>query len=75
MGMCYNGALVMPGSYAVMDEEEMTYVDGGGTLKVKASKSTVRTICRAGVALIGAAIGQLLEVLYWHKLYQGAWRR
>ena len=58
MEMWYDGALVMPGSYAVMDEEEMTYVDGGGTLKVKASKSTVRTICRAGVALIGAAIGQ-----------------
>lgn len=29
MEMCYNGALVMPSSYAVMDEEEMTYVEGG----------------------------------------------
>lgn len=30
MEMCYNGALVMPSSYAIMDEEEMTYVEGGG---------------------------------------------
>ncbi|MDD6069921.1 MAG: hypothetical protein PUC12_03795 [Clostridiales bacterium] len=30
MDMCYDGALVMPSSYAVMDEEEMTYVEGGG---------------------------------------------
>ena len=29
MEMCYDGTLVMPGSYAVMDEEEMTYVEGG----------------------------------------------
>ena len=28
--MTYNGALVMPSSYAVMNEEEMTYVEGGG---------------------------------------------
>ena len=30
MEMCYDGALVMPSSYAVMSEEEMTYVEGGG---------------------------------------------
>lgn len=29
MNMCYEGALVMPSSYAVMNEEEMTYVEGG----------------------------------------------
>lgn len=29
MEMCYDGALVMPNSYAVVNEEEMTYVDGG----------------------------------------------
>lgn len=28
MEMCYNGALVMPSSYAMMDEEEMMYVKG-----------------------------------------------
>lgn len=29
MEMCYDGVLVMPSSYAIMDEEEMMYVDGG----------------------------------------------
>ena len=29
MEMTYDGALVMPKSFAVVDEEEMTYVDGG----------------------------------------------
>lgn len=30
MEMCYDGALVMPSSYAVMDAEDMIYVEGGG---------------------------------------------
>lgn len=29
MEMCYDGALVMPKNYAVVNEEEMTYVEGG----------------------------------------------
>ena len=29
MELCYDGALVLPSSYAVMDEEEMTYLEGG----------------------------------------------
>lgn len=29
MDMCYDGTLVMPSSYAVMDEDEMSYVEGG----------------------------------------------
>lgn len=37
MEMCYDGALVLPSSYAVMDEEEMTYVDGGWSGKTFAS--------------------------------------
>jgi hypothetical protein len=32
MDLCYDGALVMPSNYALMNEEEMTYVEGGGTL-------------------------------------------
>lgn len=30
MDMCYDGALVLPSSYAVMDEEEMCYTEGAG---------------------------------------------
>jgi len=29
MELCCEGALVMPKNYAVMDETEMTYVEGG----------------------------------------------
>ena len=35
MEMCYDGALVMPKNYAVVNEEEMTYVDGGISAKVR----------------------------------------
>ena len=35
MEMCYGGALVMPSNYAVMSEDEMTYVDGGLKASVK----------------------------------------
>lgn len=72
MDMCYNEALVMPSSYAVMDEEEMTYVEGGGTVKVIASASTVRTLCRAGVALIGALIGEVFGGPVLARLLSGA---
>ncbi len=33
MEMTYNGTLVMPANYAVVNEEEMTYVDGGWRIK------------------------------------------
>lgn len=35
MEMCYDGTLVMPSSYAVMEEEEMTYVEGGWCIENK----------------------------------------
>ena len=35
MEMCYNGALVMPSNYVVMDEEEMTYVNAGDAKNFK----------------------------------------
>ena len=35
MEMTYGGALVMPSSYAMMDEEEMTYLEGGLSLGYK----------------------------------------
>ena len=44
MEMCYEGALIMPSSYAVMSEDEMTYVEGG---------ITVSGVC----TIIGTVIG------------------
>lgn len=33
MEMTYSGAMVMPANFAVVDEEEMTYLDGGGWME------------------------------------------
>ena len=75
MEMCYNGALVMPSSYAVMDEEEMTYVEGGGTFYIKISKNSFvihalsaiaggLTLAKATTALaaIGVSIATAIEL-------------
>ncbi len=55
MEMCYDGALVMPKNYAVVNEEEMTYIDGGWSGKkfmnnikgLAALCASVITICKA----------------------------
>ena len=39
MEMCYNSELVMPNNYVVINEEEMTYVDGGWDLKWNVTKT------------------------------------
>lgn len=43
MEMCYDGALVMPSSYAVMDSKEMTYVEGGD----RSIKQSRAFLCKA----------------------------
>lgn len=61
MVMCYDGALVMPSSYAVMNSEEMTYVEGGKRLAY-ISNRTVKSVVYAsvfnpiGATLIGLGI-------------------
>ena len=57
MEMCYDGALVMPSSYAVMDEEEMTYVEGGGwsTYKGLEALATITAIGAAAAAALVAS--------------------
>ena len=61
MEMCYDGALVMPSNYAVMSEDEMMYVDGGGTVKVVMSRDFLRDCITAGlsavVSIVCTAIG------------------
>ncbi|MDD6069930.1 MAG: hypothetical protein PUC12_03845 [Clostridiales bacterium] len=53
MEMCYDGALIMPSSYAVMSEEEMTYVEGGW--------KRVKTWNGVGVRLSGKETSQFLS--------------
>lgn len=61
MEMCYDGALVMPSNYAVMREDEMTYVDGGSisVASVCAIITTTIAVCGASYAS-GQAVGQRL---------------
>lgn len=62
MKMCYDGALAMPSSYVVMNEEEMTYVEGGKTRAMYNVSCNVarnyfngmRIQCRAGAIAAGA---------------------
>ena len=51
MEMCYDGALVMPSRYAMMDEEEMMYLDGGA-IKIAATFSASQCNKMAAIACI-----------------------
>ena len=61
MDMCYDGTLVMPSNCVVMDEEEMTYVDGGqivsgaGGWAVAASFGVCAAFMTAVTAFFGTA--------------------
>ena len=70
MEMTYDGALVMPSSYAVMQEDEMTYVEGGGSATVKGTAKQIRTrlttiigaslVGNAATTVLGAMLGNVL---------------
>ncbi len=53
MDMCYEGTLVMPSSYAVMNEEEMTYVEGGFTIQ----SSTLAKCIDIFAGVVALAVG------------------
>lgn len=64
MEMCYAGALEMPSNYALMCEEEMTYVEGGGTVTITIKKSTIQgVIGTISGAASGWAINAALDSL------------
>ena len=52
MEMTYGGALVLPSSYAMMDEEEMMYLEGGGV-----PNGVVEVGIYAVFALVGIGTG------------------
>lgn len=62
--MCYDGTLVMPSSYVVMDGEEMTYVEGGGWGAYKGLEALgqILAICGAGAtcAILTKKAGEAL---------------
>lgn len=78
MEMCYDGALVMPSSFIIMDQDEMTYLEAGnGVTKLKSrwygydlylSSKMINRLCGAATtagaaALLTAAIPELSSKL------------
>ena len=64
MEMCYDGTLVMPSSYAVMSEDEMTYVEGGGWTTYKGNDALLQLSVMAGqVYGCAVAAGKLGKAL------------
>lgn len=63
MEMCYDGALVMPSNYAVMEEDEMVYVEGGKAI----ARSTVEKAVNIGVSalLLAVGIGYGISAILW----------
>ena len=57
--MMYDGMLVLPSSYAVMDEEEMTYVEGGNNIKYRWAYATTR-------GAMGKAIAYKISNGWWN---------
>ena len=63
MDMCYDGALVLPSSYAVMDEEEMTYLEGGKEIANLSKKQCINGLCAIGLSPQVAIAGALTYTL------------
>lgn len=57
MEMCYDGALVMPSRYAVMGNDEMTYLEGG-----KAYSGAQGWACASLIAAVGTGISHFAKV-------------
>ena len=63
MEMTYDGALVMPKSFAAVSEEEMTYVEGGGTfyIEIKSNSFLITLLAAAGTTLTVAKATAILS--------------
>lgn len=61
MEMCYDGALVMPSSFALMNEEEMMYVEGGKFSKSAAKKIALTAMGYVLGKFIAGVTSKLLE--------------
>ena len=65
MEMCYDGTLVMPSSYAVMNEEEMTYVEGGWDYKY--SKNNIAVPIKAMYVSKSVCLAFAASVIKTHR--------
>ena len=64
MELCYNGNLVMPANFAAVSEDEMQYIEGGGTVKVVITAATQKNLIQlglvSGTTWLGKAIGSAI---------------
>ena len=65
MDMCYEGTLVMPSNCVVMDEEEMTYVEGGFYISYNTIRGVILTACINPIAatLVGITCYKLASLI------------
>lgn len=71
MEMCYDGALVMPSNYAVMDEREMEYLEGGVSLPMTRSyldKNTCKSVGAKYSASTGLSQMRIAKEVYAHAV-------
>ncbi|MCI8489498.1 MAG: hypothetical protein HFJ04_04495 [Lachnospiraceae bacterium] len=50
MEMCYDGALVMPSNFAVVDVDEMMYLEGGSTQLPMKTSYMNKKVCKSTAA-------------------------
>ena len=60
MEMCYNGELVMPSNFVAINENEMEYVEGGGTLTITLKRDFLRDMLTASCSAIGVVVGTII---------------
>lgn len=56
MEMTYGGALVMPSSYAMMDEEEMMYLEGGAIYRGKQAFNELTNMAMTVFGYAGSSV-------------------
>lgn len=63
--MNYDGTLVMPNNYVVMDNNEMEYLDGGGELWIEIGKNSfiIHALSAVGTTLTISAAKSILASL------------
>lgn len=68
MEMTYDGALIMPSNYAILDEDEMAYIEGG------LSWDNAKTIAVGILAVVGACntvMAAFNNAVKWGSLVKG----
>lgn len=67
--MGYDEVMVMPSSYVVINEEEMTYIEGGVSLKIKKSylnKSTCKSVAKKYTKKTGLSQTRIAKEIFAH---------